>query len=251
MVSSQVGQTLYKWNYTVQTSLRGINAISDYMTINNDAGWQAGPNDDQYYNLGAFFGYYEGSIDTSSILLELNLMFQTSNGLPTITFQAVKNGVSQFTFRQVPLVGATYNRQIIVTPPLSTETGGDTTAPVCTVTWSVANTNPTINSKNPQSFQSFSTSIPLSSRFNGIAYDGLTWWTYAPAPTSNPLEYDVSITNYSYSLDYGNTWHQFTGSDMSILTDGRYAANTLIYPVFRFHMVSPGQTPRIGMARIT
>lgn len=120
MVSGQVGQTLFKWNYTVQTSARGINGISDYITINNDAGWSGGPNDDQYYSLGAFFGYYEGKVDTTSILLELNLMFQTNNGLPTITFQALQNGVSQFTFRHIPTVGATYVRQIVVTPPVGT-----------------------------------------------------------------------------------------------------------------------------------
>jgi hypothetical protein len=248
LVSSQVGQTLFKWNYTVQTSARGINAISDYITINLDNGWQAGPNDDQYYTLGCFFGYNEGKVDSTSVLLELNLMFQTNNGLPTITFQALQNGVSQFTFRQVPLVGATYNRQVIVTPPVSTDTSGDTSTPVSTVTWSVQNIGVT-SGKNPQSFQSFSGIIPASSRFNGLAYDGITWWTYSPAPTSNPLEYDASITNYGYSLDYGNTWNIFHGSEMSILTDGRYATNTLIYPVGSFHMVVPGQPPKIGMLR--
>ena len=243
MVSSQSGQTLYKWNYTVQTSRRGINAISDYITINNDAGWQAGPNDDQYYNLGAFFGYIEGKVDTTSILLELNLMFQTNNGLPTITFQAFQGGTTQHTFTLPITVGHTYNRQIIITPPIGTGSlGGDSTDSPATVTWNL--TDITTNTS-----QTFSNTITSNSRFNGIAYDGITWWTFAPAPTSNPLEYDVSITNYSFSLDYGNTWNQFHGSEISILTDGRYRANTLIYPVFRFHMVNPGQTPRIGMAR--
>lgn len=243
MVSSQVGQTLFKWNYTVQTSARGINGISDYITINLDNGWQAGPNDDQYYTLGAFFGYYEGRVDPTSVLLELNLMFQTNGGLPTISFQTLYNGTSQNTFTLPITVGHTYSRQIIVTPPVgSGSLGGDSTNPQSTATWIL--TDITTNTS-----QTFTLGIPASSRFNGLVYNGVTWWTFAPAPTSTPLEYDVSITNYGYSFDFGNTYNQFTGSDISILTDGRYRANNLIYPVSMFHMVVPGQTPRVGMSR--
>lgn len=81
-----------------------------------------------------------------------------------------------------------------------------------------------------------------------MAYDGITWWTYAPAPNSTPIEYET-VTNYGYSLDYGNTYNQFQGSEIVVLTDGRYAANNLIYPVNAFHMVAPGQPPKIGMLR--
>jgi hypothetical protein len=234
----------YRYVYSPQAyQSSNTNAISDTFKINNDQGWAGGPNDDQYYTLGMFIGPTVGSL-VGAIPVNLNLTLSYTSGTPTINFTASYNGVIQNTFGLPVLVGDIYTRQIIFTPGIGSDSGiaGDSVTQNPTITYYILdNSIVDLHYLRSYSFVYTPTTLPNTSRFIQ-SFNGFEHWTFSTFPFN--LEYNISVTDFAFSLDGGATYYPIQGSDLSIKTDGKYLKSA--YPTQNYNMIVPGQLPTIG-----
>ena len=233
----------YRYVYSPQAyQSSNTNAISDTFKINNDQTWAGGPNDDQYYTFGLFIGPTAGSL-TGAVPVNLNLTLSYTSSTPSINFTALYNGVIQNTFLLPVIVGHIYKRQIIFTPGIGSDRGiaGDSVAQNPTITYIIADNTTLGHYQRIYSFTYTPTTLPNNSRFIQ-AFSGTEWWTFSTFPFN--LEYNVSVTDFAYSLDGGTTYHRIQGSDLMIKTDGKY--NVVGYPIQNYNLIMPGQLPVVG-----
>jgi hypothetical protein len=234
LTSGQTGQLhfTYRYAYSPQSyQSSNTNAISDTFTINNDQTWAGGPNDDQYYTFGLFIGPTIGSL-TSAIPVNLNLTLSYTSGTPSVNFTASYNGVIQNTFGIFIVVGDIYKREIIISSGSSSD--GDSTSSSGTINYNLYDITAGTSS-------AYAFSFPAGYKFIQ-AYSGTEWWTFSTFPFN--LEYNISTTDFAYSLDSGNTYYKIQGSDINIKTDGRYPKSA--YPTQNYNLITPGQLPVIG-----
>lgn len=241
MTSGQTGQQHFTFRYVYAPQAyqsSNINAISDTFKINNDQTWAGGPNDDQYYTFGMFVGPTVASL-VGAVPINLNLTLSYTSSTPTIFFNALYEGVIQYTFILPVITGHIYTREIIFTPSIASDSSGDSLAQNPTITYNIIDRTPGYTSaKLNYSFSYIPSDLSNRSRFIQ-AFSGAEWWTFSTFPFN--LEYNVSVTDFAYSFDNGNTYYQIQGSDLNIKTDGKYPIGS--YPRFNYNLIVPGQLP--------